>query len=69
MATTSTCKHHWLLSEPHLAIVRGVCRRCGAERTYPSAIDVPEAIPQYQEPGTSKPRTGVRAPEKALARN
>ena len=69
MVISSTCRHHWLLSEPHMATVRGVCQRCGSERSYPSAIDVPEAIPEYQEPQPNKRTTGTRAPEKALARN
>jgi hypothetical protein len=43
------CTHHWILSEPDMGSVEGVCRRCGAQRTYPSSLEVPEANPDHAE--------------------
>ena len=43
------CIHHWLLGEPRMQTVRGICRRCGARKTYPSGLELPESVPQYQE--------------------
>lgn len=32
-----SCVHYWLLETPHGPTIQGVCKLCGAERTYPSA--------------------------------
>ena len=50
-----TCVHHWVLSEPRLGTVLGVCRRCGAHRNYPSALEYFEAVPEYEELDRSRP--------------
>lgn len=46
---TTDCIHHWLLGEPHYGKVDGVCRRCGAQRTFPSGLEFQDAIPDYAE--------------------
>ncbi len=46
---TSSCTHHWILGAPQFGTVEGACRRCGASRTYPSGLELPEAIPDYDE--------------------
>ena len=51
----TACTHHWRLSEPDMGSVEGVCRRCGARRTYPSSLEVPEATPDYEELGAGLP--------------
>ena len=49
------CIHRWVLGEPHHGKVEGACRRCGARRTYPSGLEFPEAIPDYEELTASRP--------------
>lgn len=62
---TTDCIHRWILSEPRLGSVQGVCRRCDARRTYPSGLDVPESIPDYEKPGQSRPMPVAKvAPKK-----
>lgn len=46
---TKACVHRWILGEPTMQSVPGVCRRCGAQRSYPSGIEIPEAVPEYTE--------------------
>lgn len=46
---TSSCTHHWILGAPHYGTVEGACRRCGASRTYPAGLELPEAVPDYDE--------------------
>lgn len=46
---SSPCVHRWVLGEPHNGVIRGVCRRCGARRRYPSGLEFVEAIPDYEE--------------------
>ena len=52
---TTPCVHRWVLSEPDMTKVRGVCRRCGARRTYPSGLELPEAMPDYDQLAASRP--------------
>jgi hypothetical protein len=33
------CVHHWLLETPDDEVVRGRCKRCGAEREYPASVE------------------------------
>jgi hypothetical protein len=33
------CTHHWDLGTPRSGIVHGKCRKCGAEKDYPSNVD------------------------------
>jgi hypothetical protein len=53
MALTKSkqCVHRWVLSEPTMRDVQAACRRCGAHRTYPSAIqlDYRQTVPNYVE--------------------
>ena len=39
MDRRTTCIHHWLLGEPLDGGIHGVCRRCGAQRTYPNGLE------------------------------
>ena len=43
------CTHRWVLGEPRRGTIKGVCRRCGARRTYPSGLELPEAPPEAEE--------------------
>ena len=52
MARNATCIHRWILGEPGDAGIEAHCRRCGAQRTYPSGIEPPEeeqpaAVPDF----------------------
>ncbi len=38
-----TCRHHWLLGQPHDGAIEGRCRKCGVERRFPAALDEPYA--------------------------
>lgn len=53
MALTKTkqCIHRWVLSEATMRNVQATCRRCGAHRTYPSAIELDyyQSVPNYDE--------------------
>ncbi len=57
MAThqATPCIHRWVLGEPCNESVEGVCRWCGARRTFPSWLEVPEAVPDYEELAASRP--------------
>jgi hypothetical protein len=33
------CIHHWKLASPNGPTVHGICKRCGAERDFPTASD------------------------------
>lgn len=35
------CVHRWILGQPELGAVHGVCRRCGARRAYPAGLQLP----------------------------
>jgi hypothetical protein len=52
---STPCIHRWLLGEPHNGSIEGICRRCGARRTYPSGLELPETIPDYEELDRSHP--------------
>ena len=54
-ASQTPCIHRWVLREPRMGTIRGVCRRCGARKTFPSGLEVPEAIPEYAELDRSRP--------------
>ncbi len=36
---TEQCVHHWVLSHPEDDVIRGRCKRCGAEREYPASVE------------------------------
>ena len=67
---TAACIHHWVLGEPRRGKVRGTCRRCGMFRTYPSAMDVPDLVADYEELDLSRPlvasEPGVLSEEPSL---
>jgi hypothetical protein len=46
---TRTCTHRWVLGEPERGGIQGTCRRCGAQRTYPSGLEPieEEAVPDF----------------------
>ena len=56
------CVHRWLLGEPNYGAVRGICRRCGARRTYPSGLETPENLPDYAELTADGPAAGAATP-------
>jgi len=62
---TKACVHRWILGEPTMQSVPGVCRRCGAQRSYPSGIEIPEAVPENKE---LNQLTTVRTSESASPR-
>ena len=43
------CTHRWVLGEPTLDSVQGICRRCGARRSYPAGLEYYEAAVDYAE--------------------
>ena len=47
--TSRRCTHRWVLGEPTMSTVSGVCRYCGAHRTYPSVLELHQATPDYAE--------------------
>lgn len=55
MTNRTACVHHWILSEPQLRTVKGVCRRCGARRSYPSGLEFPDAFVHHEELDRSHP--------------
>ena len=46
--TTEACVHHWVLGTPEEEVVRGRCKRCGATREYPAAMEL-MVKPQAEE--------------------
>ncbi len=46
---STLCVHRWVLGEPRKGSIRGVCRRCGARRSFPSGLEFPEAVRDYVE--------------------
>ena len=56
MSNHTSCVHHWILGAPQLTKVYGVCRRCGARKSYPSGLEyLPDASVQYEELDRSHP--------------
>ena len=55
MQRHTSCVHHWVLTEPSARKILGVCRRCGARKSYPCGIELPEAFPDYEELDRSQP--------------
>lgn len=52
---STRCIHRWVLGEPHRGSIKGVCRRCGARRNYPSGLEILEAVPDFEELDASLP--------------
>jgi len=36
---SATCQHRWLIETPNGVTAFGWCRRCGAERNFPTALE------------------------------
>lgn len=45
--TATACRHHWMIETPNGVTSRGVCKRCGLERDFPSAGS--DATPNRQQ--------------------
>lgn len=43
------CVHRWMLSEPSKGSIRGSCRRCGAQKSYPAGIELPPPPEEGEE--------------------
>ena len=52
---SNSCIHRWMLGEPNMQTVHGVCRRCGAQRSYPSGLEFTEAVTEFEELDRSRP--------------
>ncbi len=52
---SNRCIHRWMLGEPNMQTVHGVCRRCGAQRSYPSGLEITEAVTEFDELDRSRP--------------
>ena len=52
---SNSCTHRWMLGEPNMQTVHGVCRRCGAQRSYPSGLEITEAVTEFEELDRSRP--------------
>ena len=46
---TGECVHRWVLGAPQRGSVKGTCRRCGAHRAFPAALEVPAPAPEGEE--------------------
>lgn len=45
----TSCRHHWLLSEPRRGVVSGVCKLCRATRKYPARLEDTDRYYDYQD--------------------
>jgi hypothetical protein len=54
------CIHHWDLGVPHESMIHAKCRKCGAEKDYPSMPISLFAIAQGRKKATQPPITPVR---------
>ena len=48
-ATTGACVHHWVLGTPEDEVIPGRCKRCGATRDYPAAMELAIKPPVEEE--------------------
>lgn len=46
---TNRCVHHWVLSDPSDGMIPGVCKRCGANRGFPTNPEGVERFDDYRE--------------------
>jgi hypothetical protein len=44
-----------MLGDPGFRQVRGVCRRCGARRIFPSGIEIMQVRPDFEEMAGTQP--------------
>ena len=58
----ASCTHRWILGDPRFGKVEGLCRRCGAQRAFPSGLELLDPTPEVEELTMSEP---VFAPEGA----
>ena len=51
LRSNKPCVHRWVLSDPSMTTIRAICRRCGAQRDYPSVLelDCHQLVPNYEE--------------------
>ena len=62
------CRHHWLLGQPAAGSVAGTCRKCGAERLFPAALDEIDR-PAFGESLEATAAGGARPSPHALLRD
>ena len=43
------CVHHWVLSDPSDGVIPGLCKRCGANRGFPTNPEGVERFDDYRE--------------------
>jgi hypothetical protein len=57
-----------MLGEPSFHLVRGVCRRCGALKTFPSGLEFVQVHPEFEELAASHPAltAGTAPPEERV---
>jgi len=48
-AVATSCRHHWVLSEPRKGVISGVCKRCRAVRYYPARLEETDRCYDYQD--------------------
>ena len=45
----SRCVHHWILADPTDGVIPGICKRCGANRGFPTNPEGVERFDDYRE--------------------
>jgi len=45
----NSCVHHWVLTDPTDGMIPGVCKRCGANRGFPTNPEGVERFDDYRE--------------------
>lgn len=48
--TDKPCCHHWIIESPQGPTSRGICRRCGAKRTFSNAS--PDGMNSFRQMGS-----------------
>lgn len=43
------CVHRWVLGQLRRGSFQGTCRRCGAQRAFPAALELPAPAPEGEE--------------------
>ena len=51
----TVCTHRWILDEPKMRTVQGICRRCGARKRFPNGVDFAGAFGEFHELDRSRP--------------
>ena len=62
------CTHRWMLGDPGFRQVRGVCRRCGARKLFPSGLEIMQVKSEFEELAASHPvfPAGSASPEEPV---